>query len=512
MLEHTSLVFKNIIVLFGYDISTAFEFRVSGTGTDPDVVDRNLNRPHIVTYHGTLEARVITCRLLENAGRLGCAFLSGQIPGLEELAMKAHPQRSNLWTAHDEFWQYSESEDPQRLPAKETACMSSELRDAMHLHVVLVLPTYLPESYGGAEQQSRKFADALTRRGHRVTILAPRLDPATPETEMANGVRIVRFRLSHLPNLGGRHFPSFASWTLRTAFWLWRNRADYQIVHIIHGRLHAVGPVMGGLLARRPTLIKFGRGGAHFDIDLVRSKRLLGAQFAAIISRFTTGFIANSSQMVEDLKRHRIGEARIHRIPNGVVMPEIDPGEHLRQIDEARFVYMGRLDREKDIGLMIQGFSALPAKTGARLTIVGEGPQQEELKQLAATLGVRDRVEFTGRLDDVTPALIASDFYLSTSQSEGMSNSMLEAMSYGLVPIVSHVSGVEDIVEDNRNGLIFAAGDVDGLKAALENAISMDPQTYRCFSHNARDTLAARFSMESVTSRHLELYERLAHP
>jgi glycosyltransferase involved in cell wall biosynthesis len=193
-------------------------------------------------------------------------------------------------------------------------------------------------------------------------------------------------------------------------------------------------------------------------------------------------------------------------------MPEIDPGEHPRQIDEARFVYMGRLDREKDIGLMIQGFSALPAKTGARLTIVGEGPQQEELKQLAATLGVRDRVEFTGRLDDVTPALIASDFYLSTSQSEGMSNSMLEAMSYGLVPIVSHVSGVEDIVEDNRNGLIFAAGDVDGLKAALENAISMDPQTYRCFSHNARDTLAARFSMESVTSRHLELYERLAHP
>lgn len=377
-------------------------------------------------------------------------------------------------------------------------------------HVILVLPTYLPESYGGAEQQSRKLAQALVARGMNVTLLAPRIAPETPRIEQKDGVLIRRFRLTSLPNLGGRHFASFAWWSLRIAFWLWRNRQNYDVIHIIHGRLHAVGPVIGGRLAGRPTLIKFGRGGEQFDIDTVRNKRLFGPQFAAIIRRWTTGFIANSAQMLVDLERHGIGAERVHRIANGVVMPEIEDRNAHVDTSEIRFVYMGRLDREKALDLMIRGFAALPATAAARLVLVGEGPKQRELETLAGELGVASRVDFTGRLDDVAPALRAADFYLSTSLSEGMSNSLLEAMSYGVVPIVSRVSGVEDMVSEGGSGFLFEAGDIDGFRAALTRALALDDPAYARMSRAARAVLAARFSMESVTDQHVSLYAELA--
>ena len=217
---------------------------------------------------------------------------------------------------------------------------------------MLVLPTYLPETFGGAEQQSRKFTATLAARGVRVTLLAPRVAADTPPREVRDGVEIIRFRLGNLPNLGGRHFPSFALWSLRLAWWLWRQRAGYDVVHIIHGRLHAVGPLVGAKLAKRPALIKFGRGGKQFDIDTVRNKRLLGPQFAALIRKLTTGFIANSAQMIEDVKRHGIEAARVHAIPNGVIMLEME-GNAERSGADCTFLFMGRLDREKAIDTML---------------------------------------------------------------------------------------------------------------------------------------------------------------
>lgn len=71
------------------------------------------------------------------------------------------------------------------------------------LRVVLVVPTYLPETFGGAEQQTRRLADGLTRSGCDVSVLAPRLKRTTPSTEIDGLVRVHRFHLWAAPNLGG---------------------------------------------------------------------------------------------------------------------------------------------------------------------------------------------------------------------------------------------------------------------------------------------------------------------
>lgn len=373
------------------------------------------------------------------------------------------------------------------------------------LHIALVLPTYLPESFGGAEQQSRKLAMALVAQGHKVTLLAPKLKAATPAREQCDGMTIIRIPLLSAPNLGGRHFGSFLVWTLVTAFWLWHHRHQIDLIHIIHGRLHAVGPVLGACWSGKPSLIKFGRGGEHFDLDLVRGKRLFGPQFARFIIRNTTGYIANSAQMHGDARRNGIPEERIHDIPNGVLLPDLS-GLATAGERPVTFIYMGRFETEKALDMMIAGFARLPSHIPARLLLVGEGPCQGDMEAQIAALGLGDRVQFTGRVDDVAPYLAQADFYLSTSLSEGMSNSLLEAMSWGVVPIVSRVSGVDDMIEDGRSGLLFAIGDLEAFSKKCLSALNLPRESYEALRHEARLTIEKRFGMDEIARRHIELY------
>jgi len=376
-------------------------------------------------------------------------------------------------------------------------------------HIVLFLPTYLPETYGGAEQQSRKFADALLERGIRVTILAPRIFKTTPASELSGRLRIIRFKLRGLPNLGGRHILSFTWWSLRTALWLWHNRHSYDVIHIIHGRLHAVGPLIGAMLTGKPALIKIGRGGDHFDIRVVRRKKLIGLPCAFLVKRLTTGFIANSQEIAQDLVTHGVPVAKVHRIPNGVIMPSNSDARHMAASDATRFVYLGRLDSEKALDWMIEGFAKLPSKAETRLVIVGDGPCGNELKALAIRLGISDRVEFPGRVDDVAPYLETADFYLSTSLSEGMSNALLEAMSYAVPPLVSRVSGVDDMVIDGKSGLLFEAGNIAAYTSKLLAAIAMSPDDRHSMGQAAAATVRDRFGMDKVTDQHIALYDSL---
>lgn len=380
---------------------------------------------------------------------------------------------------------------------------------ARRARVVLVLPTYLPESFGGAEQQSRKLALALGGLGVAVTLLAPRLLPHTAKHEKDASISLYRFRLRSAPNLGGRHIGSLLSWGMQLFWWLTQNRDRYDVIHIIHGRLHALPAVLAGAWLGKPTLIKIGRGGAeHFDIDLVSRKRFVGAWYAKLLMKHTTGYIANSREIVADLRRWRVDPQRIHEIPNGVELPALPVDAPRRAA--VRLAYVGRLEPEKSLDILLQGFAALRDKSRASLTIVGEGSCRGSLEALVAKLQIEQHVEFTGAVSDVSTALRNADVFVSTSSSEGMSNALLEAMSFGVVPLVSRVSGVEDIVEDDRSGLLFAPGDLVAFVRRLEYALALPADRRRSLSLAARAAMEQRFAIGRIAEQHVDLYQRLA--
>jgi glycosyltransferase involved in cell wall biosynthesis len=376
------------------------------------------------------------------------------------------------------------------------------------VRIVMVLPTYLPESYGGAEQQARRMSQALVRVGARVTLLAPRLKRDTPAKEKEGLVAVRRFKLRDLPNLGGRHFDSFLLWCAWVMTWLFRHRHDYDVIHVIHGRLHAFPAVVAGRWFGKPVIVKLGRGGEkYFDLSVVRRKRLLGRFFAGRILRYTTAWVANSREIIDDLQNWSVPVDRIHAIPNGIAIPE-NVGSHSNN-GVIQFLSIGRLDPEKAIDQMIHAFAALQSDSPALLTILGDGKCREELLALTRQLGQQERIVFRGSVDDVTPFLKQADFYLSTSLSEGMSNALLEAMSFAVPPIVSRVSGVSDLVEDGISGLLFPPGDKSILLAQLHAATAMTLDRRRRMGKAAQATIRERFSIELSVKQNLELYKSL---
>ena len=379
------------------------------------------------------------------------------------------------------------------------------------LHVAMVLPTYLPESFGGAEQQSRKLCEALEQLGVHVTVLAPRLRASTLVRESHGRIAIERLRVRRGPNLGGRHLGSFLAWSAKLTWWLYAHRRHYDVIHVIHGRLHAVPAAFAGHLLGKPIVVKLGRGGDHFDLAVVRNKRLGGPLFSRLIERYTTAFVANSREIADDLQAIGIPDSRIHRLPNGVELPSTGVRQRDRAFGTApvRFLYFGRLDPEKDLDRMIRGFATLGAGPRARLTIVGEGACRADLMALVARLGLEAHVEFGAPVSDVGCLLRNADFHVSTSLSEGMSNALLEALSWGVPAVVSRVSGVDDIVIDGVSGLVFEPGDDRGYVAALEAAMAMTEHAWQAMSQSAVETARRLFAIDMVAERHLDLYSRL---
>jgi glycosyltransferase involved in cell wall biosynthesis len=368
---------------------------------------------------------------------------------------------------------------------------------------VIVMPTYFPESYGGAEQQARRFSQVLLGLGASVTILAPRINPSSPVRDKEGDVNVRRFRVFRPPNLGGRYFFSFLLWSAWILAWLVGNRRNYDVIHVFHGRLHAVPAVLAGALLRKPTIVKLGRGGDHFDLTLLRGKKVVGPFMAGIVGRFTTGFVANSLQIGTDLEKFGIEKPRVHLIANGINISE----QSASVAGEARrLISLGRLDPEKNMTAMIESFARLDV-ADAELTIVGDGICRAELETAAKTLGVSERVHFVGAVDNVFPYLLNSDYFVSTSESEGMSNALLEAMSCGVVPIVTDVSGASDIVQDQVSGFLVPAG--GDFATVLTAACRLPEPSRQAMAQRARQVIESRFSMARIARDHLALYDKL---
>ena len=171
--------------------------------------------------------------------------------------------------------------------------------------------------------------------------------------------------------------------------------------------------------------------------------------------------IANSKGLKEEAQKVN-NKQKIDVILNGIDIVEFCPLENKGESEKINLISIGRLAPEKGYNYLIK---ALVGLDNFRLTLVGSGPSEDELKMLAKELGVN--VDFVGRLEkkEVIKQLQKSDIYMLSSLKEGMSNSMLEAMACGLPVIATNVGGSEELIKDN--GFIIEKGNSELIKKAL---------------------------------------------
>jgi glycosyltransferase involved in cell wall biosynthesis len=139
--------------------------------------------------------------------------------------------------------------------------------------------------------------------------------------------------------------------------------------------------------------------------------------------------------------------------------------------------------------------------------LVGEGPQGDVWRRAAGP-----GVHFAGAAADVAPWLRAADAFVLPSETEGLSNALLEAMATGLPVVATRVGGARDVVEDGRSGRLVPVADEAALARALSDVL--DPARAvesAALGRAARGVMVEHHALDAVAGRLTALYDGLVH-
>jgi len=300
---------------------------------------------------------------------------------------------------------------------------------------------------------------------------------------------------------------------LRLARLLRRTRPD--IVHTRNAEPFFYG-FAGAKLARAKALVHSEHGRKFDD----RPARFAVQRW---MSRHTDAIFAVSGQLKTDLVRH-IGmpEASVEVLHNGVDLSRFNVAARADAPSPAREALrrdwgvpagalvvgsVGRLVAVKNYALLLRAIAS-SGLDDVHLVLAGEGPERAALTALAASLGIASRLHLLGHSNDVDRVLGAFDVFVLPSFSEGMSNTLLEAMAAGVPPVASDVGGNGEIVRDGVDGRLFPSDDEAALRACLA-ALCRDEAARARLATAARERVLSTFDIRQMIERYEQLYERV---
>jgi sugar transferase (PEP-CTERM/EpsH1 system associated) len=227
------------------------------------------------------------------------------------------------------------------------------------------------------------------------------------------------------------------------------------------------------------------------------------------------------SNQLRQLHARRTGfpERKIGVIHNGVDMDRFSPDSSARAAvrqefgiapDELCIGCVGNLTPVKDYPTLLHALNEIASVCANwRLVVAGEGLELPRLQSFVdAHPQWKDRVHFVGLSNRVREILNAMDIYVLSSVTEGISNSLLEAMATGIAVVVTETGGNPEVVVNGRSGLLFPVGDSHRLADHLLR-LNAQPEERRSLAQEARQRISERFSLQSMVRRYEQLYESL---
>lgn len=171
-------------------------------------------------------------------------------------------------------------------------------------------------------------------------------------------------------------------------------------------------------------------------------------------------------------------------------------------------ISVGRLYPQKNQAMMIRAFAKIAEEyPDWQLVIFGEGPLRATLESLISSFKLQERVLLPGRTEHVIDELRKSKIFCLSSDYEGMSNAMIEAICVGLPIISTKVSGTEELIKDGENGLLVETGDISCLSDCMSKLVSSPTLIEEISLKNKK--LAGLFGIDFIINQWMDLINKI---
>jgi len=368
------------------------------------------------------------------------------------------------------------------------------------------------ELFGGAENFIQRLVTQLALLGININILSARLKPEWEKTEQVtiNGTKVNIKRLPH-PRL---RFAGTLIYNLYLLFELLTNKESNRVIHINFASKELIPAVLARTLTGTPVVCRIACAGDTGELTS-ECNRFYGFIIKRALKN-VDAFVALSEDIVRELSGEGIEKQKILVIPNGVDTEFFSPPDEeeklkarsLYRVGKGEFVvgFSGRLSPQKDLKTLIESMQNTPYNT--RLLIAGKGPEKLNMEKAIRERALDKKVTLLGPVKDIKSFYSSLDIFVLPSLFEGLSNSLLEAMSMGLPVVATDTSGSNELVRDGMTGLLIPKSRPDILSKAI-NRLYHDRALREQLGKEARKTIKIGYSIESIALKYLELYENL---
>ena len=362
-----------------------------------------------------------------------------------------------------------------------------------------------------------RLARALADSGTDVRVLAPSA-PRLANVDTIEGIDVRRFRyapkkwetLAYTGTMAEQVGDSFrgkaalAGMLSRGALAVRSATAEFS-PDVIHAHWwFPAGLLAFASLSSRPLVTTLHGS----DIRLARRSAWAPALFRRVTAK-SAAVTAVSSHLATEARAMSEGlDVKVEPMPVNVSLFTPAPNGAARS--ENRFLFVGRLNAQKGIALLLEAIAATSSRVS--LDVVGHGDDQAALEQSAARLGIAARVRWHGAQtqERLVPMYRAAAGVVIPSEGEGLGLVAVEAQLCGAPVIAFRSGGLTDVITNEVTGLLTPAGDVRALAAAMDAVLAREDKG-ASLGYAGRDAALARFSPGIVASHYASIYASVKH-
>jgi L-malate glycosyltransferase len=286
-------------------------------------------------------------------------------------------------------------------------------------------------------------------------------------------------------------------------------RENLDLLHVHYAIPHAVCAILAKQMSGRDIKIVTTLHGTDitvlgYDLTLTDAIRF-GIEKSDVVTAVSNSLIQQTYDLINPNQKivpvYNFIDERVYKRTDSAYLKEefgISPNEKV-------LIHVSNFRAVKRVPDVVKAFSIVAKEMDAKLLLIGDGPEMTVVSKLVDQLGLKEKVLFLGKQDNLEELYSISDLMLLLSEKESFGLVALEAMACGVPCIGTNIGGLPEVIIDGETGFICDLGDVENI-AQKASRILLDSELHKSFSKQSIHIVNERFKADLIVQQYEDLY------